>query len=211
MSTSYRGMRCYARPLNEKDKKLYEIIKRFKGTLFPYVILIHARMYSVKSWLYDNDRHIDVNNNISTYYLTLQRFGEGSVHCNITLSIKYRYTLTKKSFRRETVGYSCSVEQCVHSIYSMDASIVGWRPKNIIANIYTNLSISSDFDNSDIVREVNDVELYHSILISPLLVRDIMNDLQCLKRNIKYVENFCRCEGATFDDKCECGLICSFR
>jgi hypothetical protein len=71
------------------------MMKYFKGTLYDYPIVIHDRLYRVKSWLYDNDRYVDVNNNISTYYLTLQWFGEESVHCNITLAIKYRYTLTE--------------------------------------------------------------------------------------------------------------------
>jgi hypothetical protein len=92
----------------------------------------------------------------------------------------------------------------------MDSSIVGWRPKNIIDNIIYNIPITFDFDNSDVVKVIEGVELYHSILISPLLVRDIMSDLQCLKRNIRYVENFCKCRQTTYGDKCECGLGCDF-
>lgn len=188
MSTNYLGMWCYAKPINEKDVRLYEIMKYFKGNLYPYSIVIHDRLSYVKSWLYDTCRHVDVNNNISTYYLTLQRFGEESAHCNITLAIKYRYTLVEKSFRRGTVGYSCSVLQCVHAAFSLDTSIAGWRAKNIIDTIiYNNIPIL-DFDNSDVVNVIEAVELYHSMLISPLLVHDIMSDLQCMKRNIQYVK-----------------------
>jgi hypothetical protein len=122
-------------------------------------------LYSAKSWLYDNDRYVDVNNNISTYYLTLQQFGEESVHCNITSTIKYRYTLTENSFRRGTVGYNCNVQQCCHSITNMSSSIVSWRPKNIIDSIiYSNLPTTLDFDNSDVVKVVEGVEFYHSTL-----------------------------------------------
>jgi hypothetical protein len=168
-------------------------------------------LFYVKSWLYDNSRYIDTENNISTYYLTLQRFGEQSVHSNITLAIKYRHTLTETSFRRGTVGYSCNVGSCIHEIVSMDTNIASWRVKNIIDHIiYSNLSIVTDFDNSDVVKVIEAAETYHSLLLSPLLVNDIMSDLQCLKRNIEYVANYCKCVHPTEGDICECDLHCNF-
>lgn len=200
-------MRCYAKPRSEKDKELYEIIKYLERNLYGYKILIHDRLYHAKCWLYDNDRHIDVDNNISIYYLTLHRIGEESVPCNVTLSIKYRYTLIGNSFRRGTVGYKCSVEQCLHSAYNHDSSIMSWRPEHIINTIiYSNLTLTYQLYDPDVVKVVEAVEYYHNTIMSPSLASDIMHDLQCMKRNIEYVHSYCKCIETTDGDKCECGL-----
>jgi hypothetical protein len=82
--------------------------------------------------MYENHRNIDCENNIVVYYLTVHRLGEESVHVNVTLTIKYRYTLIGDSFRRGTAGYTWRIEQCVHSVYAGDSSIMSWHPEHII-------------------------------------------------------------------------------
>lgn len=199
--------RCYASPKSETDIKLYKIIKYLEHNLYGYKILIYGRLYHAKCWFYDNGRHTDVNNSISTYYLTLHRLGEESVHCNVTLSIKYSYTLIGNSFRKGTVGYTCRVEQCVHSAYATDSTIMSWRPEHIVKTIiYDKLPLSYELTDTDVDNVVKDVEYYHNTIMSPPLASDIMHDLQRLKRNIQYVNLDCKCSVLVWGGICRCGL-----
>ena len=173
--------------------------------------MVYDRLYRAKCWMYDNHRNIDVDNNIVVYYLTLHRMGEESVHVNVTLTIKYRYTLIGDSFRRGTVGYTCRVEQCVHSVFAVDSSMMSWRPKHIIDTIiFSNLSVTMELYPGDVDKIVETIENYHDTIMSPSLTYDIMHNLQCMKRNIAYVEKYCKCTVTTFGDICKCCLSNDF-
>jgi hypothetical protein len=63
---------------------------------------------------------------------------------------------------------------------------------------------------SDVDKNVETIEYHHDTIMSPSLVYDIMRDLQCMKRNIAYVERYCKCTTTTFGDICECGLVNDF-